>query len=229
MATSQNGWSVIPVGQDKNPFPDTNVIPIPGIRSGEVATVLHYVGQQFNNRVEKLVNGWCWGFANKLISASNVTSNHASGTAIDLNAPNHPQYKKGTFSNKQVDEIHKILAECDGVIAWGGDYSAARVDEMHFEINKGQAEVAALARKLSKSDSKENIEMVTMHGLEVIHRFRLGEPVSQYSIDHRLNKMTFDEADADVCKMAADRLSKQAEAVKEARELLNSHLPISLR
>lgn len=149
MAVSQNGWSVISSTQlNRSAFPGTSVVPVPGVRAGDVATVLHYVGTQFNNRVEALVNPGCWGYANRTISGSSDISNHASGTAIDLNAPRHPLGKRGTFSSAQVARIREILRECDGVIRWGGDYSS-RADEMHFEIVGNATQVANTARKLT--------------------------------------------------------------------------------
>lgn len=146
MATSQNGWSLISSTQlNKNPFPGTNVVPLPGIRKDrDVVTILHYVGTQFNNRVERLENIGCWGYSRRYIGGTKTWSNHASGTAIDLNAPRHPMGKTGTFSPAQVSEIKKILKECSGVVRWGGEYR----DEMHFEINASASAVAKAAAKL---------------------------------------------------------------------------------
>ncbi len=155
MAISQNGWAVISsTNLNREPFPGTTVVPVPGLRSGDVATVLHYVGTQFNSRVEKLVAGWCWGFANRTVVDSLDTSNHASGTAIDLNAPNHPIGKSGTFTPQQVQKIHEILRECDGVVRWGGLY-VGRKDEMHFEIIGNADQVASVANKLKGEDMFE--------------------------------------------------------------------------
>lgn len=81
-----------------------------------------------------------------LATASDV-SNHSSGTAIDLNAPDHPLGAANTFSTAKVTAIRKILAFCDGVVRWGGDY-ANRKDEMHFEIVKDASATAALAAKI---------------------------------------------------------------------------------
>lgn len=148
MATSQNGWSVITSKDlDTSAFPETKIVPVPGVRKGDVATVLHYVGTKFDSGVEKLVNPGCWGYFNRPIRGSTVTSNHASGTAIDLNAPKHPLGASGTFSATQKAAIRKILNYCDGVVRWGGDYSA-RKDEMHFEIIGNATQVANLAKKI---------------------------------------------------------------------------------
>jgi len=151
VAKSQNGWSAgTPAqigGLDTGAVPGTNVKLPQGVRKGDVATVLLYVAAQFHKTVEPLHAGWCWGYFYKHIEGSTSLSNHASGTAIDLNAPNHPMGAHGTFTAAKVTAIRKILAYCEGVVRWGGDYSG-RKDEMHFEIVKGAAEVTRIAKKI---------------------------------------------------------------------------------
>jgi hypothetical protein len=173
MATSANGWTIISSTQlDRNSFPGTSIVPIPGIRKGDVATVLHYIGTQFNKNVEKLVNPGCWGYANRVIVGFVVRSNHASGTAIDLNAPKHPQFRKGTFSELQVREIRKILAFCDGVVRWGGDYGLLRKDEMHWEIVGTPAKVKLLANKIH---NQGDIEMPNAKNVNDFFQVYLGK------------------------------------------------------
>ena len=148
MARSVNGWTVISSSQlNRNPFPATKIAPIPGVLKGDVATVLHYVGYQFNKKVEKLYNPGCWGYAYKKLGTISW-SNHASGTAIDLNAPSHPWKKKGTFNTKQRLEIRKILNFLESAVTWGGDWSIAYVDEMHFEIKGSSAKIKKIANKI---------------------------------------------------------------------------------
>ncbi|MGL5851530.1 MAG: peptidoglycan-binding protein [Phycicoccus sp.] len=152
-ATSQNGW---PAGTGSQiPLVGLTVdgVTFPaGVRSGDVAAVLGYVARRVDAEVESLVSGWCWGHAYRAISGSNTYSNHASGTAIDVNAPRHPLGSSNTFTSAQQARIRAILAECDGVIRWGGDYTR-RKDDMHFEINvrPGDARLPALARRVGGS------------------------------------------------------------------------------
>lgn len=143
MATSQNGWSVYPSA------PSATIPWITGrIRPGDVATVFDYLGKRFNAEVEPIRKDWSWGWAYRAIrGASSGYSNHASGTAVDFNAPAHGLGVRGTFSAKQVTAIHTILKDLDGVIRWGGDYEN-RVDSMHFEVNANAAAVARVAAKI---------------------------------------------------------------------------------
>ncbi|MFC7489112.1 MULTISPECIES: peptidoglycan-binding protein [unclassified Knoellia] len=150
-ATSQNGWpassspsaiGITALSVSGHSFPA-------GVRGGQVHTILGYVAQRFNNEVEALVTPGCWGYNYREISGSTSLSNHASGTAIDCNAPRHPLGASGTFSSTQVSRIRSILTYCNGVVRWGGDYSS-RKDEMHFEINvaPGDSRIAPLVSKI---------------------------------------------------------------------------------
>jgi D-alanyl-D-alanine carboxypeptidase-like protein len=148
MATSQNGWPVDFSGDRQDHSPIAAGVTAPqGVRRGDVATVLHYVARRFDSEVERLRQGWCWGWYVRRIAGSNTYSNHASGTAIDLNAPDHPAGSTGTFTRTQRTAIGRILDACDGVVRWGGQFTG-RKDEMHFEINRGVGAVAALADKI---------------------------------------------------------------------------------
>lgn len=151
MSTSQNGWSVDLTGALQDRSEVAGVAFPNGVRKGDVATVLFYVARRFHAEVEPLHPGWCWGWYVKTIEGTSAISNHASGTAIDLNAPAHPMGRRGSFSSAKVTAIHRILADCDGVVRWGGDYTG-RPDEMHFEINAGAAAVAKLAAKIGTTE-----------------------------------------------------------------------------
>lgn len=129
------------------------------LRAGDVSVVLLWVANQWHERVEPLKWPGNWGFAERLIRGSTATlSNHASGTALDLNAPQHglgtPAAR--SFSSAQIDTIHAILDELDGVVRWGGDYdnparggrAGSRPDPMHLEINAGASAVKAVADRI---------------------------------------------------------------------------------
>lgn len=148
VAVSQNGWVLNPARSSRKvPGADLSLTVV----DGPGGDVLMYVAEQFNKRVEPLVGGVFddWSYAYRPIGNSSFMSNHASATALDLNATRHPQGVRGTFTPSQVREIRAILAECSGVVRWGGDYAApAKVDEMHFELNAPPAAVSAAATKL---------------------------------------------------------------------------------
>lgn len=149
---SQNGWpaSPDPAAIGVEPLTVAGVAVGDGLRRGDVATVLGHVLTRLHDRVESLVPGQCWGYKYRPVVGGVELSNHASGTAVDVNAPRHPLGVRGTFDAVQVDELHRVLDEVDHVVRWGGDY-VGRVDEMHFEINADEAAVAAVAARLERA------------------------------------------------------------------------------
>lgn len=148
MATSQNGYPSNNRSLIHNPtVPGTGITFPGGIRKGAVTTVMLYVAVQWHRRIEPLTPGWNWGYAERSIRGSSQTSNHASGTATDHNAPKHGLGVHGTFSAKQRVELQKIAREVDNVVRFGEFYSG-RVDGMHAEINAPLAAVERVAARL---------------------------------------------------------------------------------
>jgi uncharacterized protein YukE len=152
---SQNGWPV-------NPPLVTRTIPGTNVRvrvaDGPAGDVLMHVLGQVSSRVEDVsLNSDRgehddWGYANRNVRGAESISNHASGTAVDVNATRHVLGERGTFTPEQTQEIRTILREVDNVVRWGGDYRG-RADEMHFEIVGSQAEVAAVAARLRNAQN----------------------------------------------------------------------------
>lgn len=152
MALAQNGWAASANKRDIDVDPNFAVAGVKfpgGVKAGDVSTVLRYVAEQFHAHVEPLRDGWCWGYAYRDIRGSTGLSNHSAACAIDVNAPNHPLGKRGTFNAAQVARIRLIVQACGGVVAWGGEWS--RPDEMHFEIVGSAAAVAAVADRIRRT------------------------------------------------------------------------------
>lgn len=123
------------------------------LRKGAVSVVLLHWARWFDKNIEPLKAKECGGYNPRKISGSNVDSNHASGTAEDLNWNSHGMGKKNTFSAADQKKIRKQLEFYEGVIRWGGDYKSTP-DDMHFEINKSLSEVERIAEKIKQSEAK---------------------------------------------------------------------------
>jgi uncharacterized protein YukE len=147
---SQNGWPVNPP-RGARTIPGTNVRV--NVADGDAGDVLMHVLGQVNTRVEDIsMNSTAgeaddWGYAERNVRGSGEISNHASATAVDMNATRHVLGATNTFTPEQSTEIRRILTEVDNVVRWGGDYTGRR-DEMHFEINGTQEQVRAVAERL---------------------------------------------------------------------------------
>jgi hypothetical protein len=153
VSKSQNGWPVVAKSAcDLEPLIRNVVVPN-GVLAGDVAVVFRWLAGRYDATVERLVPGTCWGWFVKTIEGGDSISNHASATAIDLNADQHPMgvMTKSTFSDAQIKACHAIVTAAGGVLRWGGDY-AGRPDSMHWEINASAAAVKAFAAKLRKQD-----------------------------------------------------------------------------
>ena len=149
---SQNGWTASKVRADIG----IESFPIPATKmklacAKSVAPLLVGFAAEFHELIEPIDEGGLddWGYAFRDVrGVPGKLSNHASGTAIDLNSKLHPLGKAGTFPLAKVPMI-RALAKKYG-LKWGGDFR--RPDEMHFEIALSEAKVAALIGSLNKGD-----------------------------------------------------------------------------
>ncbi len=164
MARSQNGWTVLEQAPPSVTVPGTDVRLT--IRPGDVATVLTEVARRFHAEVEEIDSGirddWGWAYR-PIRGQESGFSNHASGTAIDLNATQHPRGVRNTFTAREERAVREILADLRDprtgrrVVRWGEDYSTT-VDGMHFEIDADAAAVARVAN-LMKQKGLEDDDM----------------------------------------------------------------------
>lgn len=159
MSVSQNGWPVIELGTDER----LAIIPkIAGrVRKGDVEYIFKRLVKEFDARVEDVDSGKDdWGFANRNATGSSEKSDHASGTAIDVNATKHPIGVSDTFSTKQIAEIRKIVKELKGAVVWGGEWS--RPDDMHFSIAVTETELAKIVKKLKNAEKPKPVSNPTI-------------------------------------------------------------------
>lgn len=187
MPLSQNGWAVV------SSAALTVLSWVTGrVRPGDVWVVFDYLCRRFNAEVETIIPAASWGYALRDVRGSTDTSNHASGTAIDLNAPKHVLGRRGTFTTAQVAAIRRILADLDGVIRWGGDYTG-RPDEMHFEVNASASRLAAVAARI-RAGATAVSNPVAHTGTDI--PTPAGSPLEPLTPEDPLMPLTDAEADA---------------------------------
>ncbi len=119
------------------------------LRPDDCGWLLNHFATRFDKKVENLNPTDCHGFSRRTISGTNEWSNHASGTAVDLNATQHKHGVEGTFTNSEESNLRELLKNYDGVLKWGGDYRSL-VDEMHVEIDKPYDFVKLVAGRLRR-------------------------------------------------------------------------------
>jgi hypothetical protein len=164
MATSQNGYVVLDE-DTTGPPPRLRSWVIPGadrkllLRDGSVGFLLVHLATWFNGVIESIDSGVDdWGWSPRKISGTDEWSNHASGTAVDLNATQHPMgvSTAKTFSQLEISRIHRRLEFYSDCIGWGGDYRS-RPDAMHFEIIASLGPVVRRAKTLTGSGRGKQI------------------------------------------------------------------------
>jgi hypothetical protein len=152
---SVNGWPVISKGDESK----LELVQIPGVpmalrAAPGAANPLAAMVQWWHNHVEPVQ--LLWSYSLRQIHGTNKWSNHASGTAIDINGCwreegkplasgcSHP-YKEATVPERLKPAI-RAKAKALGLV-WGGDWSPGKLDEMHFEVGMDPARFQAFWEK----------------------------------------------------------------------------------
>jgi hypothetical protein len=129
------------------------------IRQGSPLTILSAWLAYYHRNIAPITSPvWGWSSDNDV-----DTSNHLSGTAIDINAPQWP-WGTRTMPAHLKDKIRHGLQLFEGTVFWGADWS--RPDEMHFQMNfrEGESHNALFSDKLLSGylglyNHDEDIEM----------------------------------------------------------------------
>jgi hypothetical protein len=142
--TSQNGWPVVS---------DVPAIVIEGsglavgVLPGEVATVLGHCARRFCyelGRVDAIT-----GHTAVREVATPYESNHLSGTAIAIRPSSYPVGITGGFFTRELAVIRDVLAECEGVVRWGGDLRPAKESHFQIDVPPGDTRLAAVTAKIA--------------------------------------------------------------------------------
>lgn len=137
---SLNGWPVIHSRADKRL--KTGTIPGTKIRitaQRDVLPVLLAVAAEVHTRVKSLVENNSegqdeGGYTYRAAGISSGWSDHASGTAVDLNWRTWPMFKNA-MTLKQRAACKLIERDFSPIIEWGGNWK--RLDQMHWGVRKG--------------------------------------------------------------------------------------------
>lgn len=152
MATSANGWPALPDGSDRlyvwvipTKHGDVRI----RLRNGSAGFLLAHMilwwAEVLEPVVGKVLDDWGWAYRVIRGQVSGL-SNHASGTAADINATKYPL---GTdrMTRLMKARIRLRLQLYRGCIRWGGNYRT-RLDQMHIEIDRDLAACEKRARRL---------------------------------------------------------------------------------
>jgi hypothetical protein len=176
MATSQNGWPALEQDSRKLytwAIPTKAGVVAIRMRNGSAGFLLALWVMWYANHIEpvvgKVLDDWGWNWR-PIRGEVTGLSNHASGTAVDVNATKHPLGRVGTLSFLIV--VHaahgvrkmtalariktRLAVHFRGTIRAGACYHG-RKDEMHYEINVPLAKAEKVARKLMKTPAGKRL------------------------------------------------------------------------
>ena len=158
--TSYNGWPAITRANDPRL---TVITPVRGrsfrVRAGDVAAIFGWLIRRYHREVEPIDVGQLddWSYNYRAVREGASLSNHASGTAVDLNATKHPfqTTSSRSMTAAQIAACRRLVADSvvDGkpVLRWLEGH-----DPMHWEITRWSAggdttRVAKLAARIRSS------------------------------------------------------------------------------
>lgn len=140
VATTQNLWQALP--GDSKKLHIWNIPTKHGnvrikMRNGSVGFILAWCVLRWAELLEpvkgKILDDW--GYAYRPVrGATSGLSNHASGTAVDVNATRWPLGTRNMSAWKRA-RVALVIRPVRGVVTWGGVWR--RPDQMHLEITKG--------------------------------------------------------------------------------------------
>ena len=141
---SENGWRMC--NRDECEIvniKDLFLVDTAPLRKGAPLTILGAWLKWYDLNVEE-IGSQVWGWSN---TNDVSTSNHLSGTALDVNAPKYP-WGQRVMPAARKNKIREGLNLFEGTVFWGADWT--RADEMHYQMTfrEGDARNEAFAAKL---------------------------------------------------------------------------------
>lgn len=133
LTKSENGWPMVDNGS-------CTWVKIPGapvtleIQNGTPLWVMRAFAADFHAYIEPLrdADSACFTWTNSVPS-----SNHLSGTAMDLNWNTHRfQIDRDGFDDEKYARLRALLDWYEGFIFWGNDWQSPK-DAMHFQMGYG--------------------------------------------------------------------------------------------
>lgn len=125
------------------------------LAAGAPAAILVHVARRLHYELDQLRPGDIVGVPASTTVTEDYESNGLSGTAVTFRARAYPLGVAGGFYPAELVLIRDILAELDGVVAWGGDFR--RPKEAHFQIAHGPGHPAlrlAASRVLDRTGAR---------------------------------------------------------------------------
>lgn len=147
---SANGWPILAQARAKR-IQGSNLRV--AVAPGAAGTVLLHVARRFHYEISRLrpdAPAEITGHTDNRTVAQPYESNHLSGTAIAIRPGTYPLGVPDGFFPHELTVIRDILAECQGVVRWGGDEPTPKESHFQIDVAPGDHTLRALAKKINK-------------------------------------------------------------------------------
>ncbi|MDQ0907929.1 hypothetical protein QFZ22_003914 [Streptomyces canus] len=145
---SANGWPILD-HTTKYRVEGTDVEV--SLAKGDTATVLLHVARRFAYEIDMLRAGDVHGHTADRSIAAPFESNYLSGTALAIRPLHYPlgaDVKNTGMSETEEIVVADILADCEGVVVWGGDLKPVKQSHFHVSVKPGDPRVKRLAARI---------------------------------------------------------------------------------
>jgi hypothetical protein len=122
---------------------------------GEPATILLHVLRRFHYELAELKAGESKIIGYLPLGATGLSSpdsNHASGTAVAIRPDWYPAGLRDNFFAHQLVILRDVLADCEGVVRWGGDDEQPNESRFAIDVPPGDARLHRVAAKIRAWD-----------------------------------------------------------------------------
>ncbi|MEU0071299.1 hypothetical protein ABZ027_17390 [Streptomyces sp. NPDC006332] len=116
-----------------------------------MATVLVHVARRFAYEIGMLRAGDLRGHTTDRTVAASFESNCLSGTAMVIRPMHYPlgaDVENTGMSETERIVVADILADCEGLVAWGGDLKPVKQSHFHIDVKPGDPRLKRLAARI---------------------------------------------------------------------------------
>ena len=142
---SANGWPIVDaVTPRRANGSDAHLATV----DGDVADILEHVVRRFSYEIDALRDAEVTGHVTDRVVQQDYESNYLSGTAIAIRPLFYPVGAAGGLFPNELVVVRDILADCRGVVRWGGDEKVPKESHFQIDLSSGYPKVAEAAERI---------------------------------------------------------------------------------
>jgi hypothetical protein len=147
---SANGWPVLDSFEAVTVEGSGVTVPLAG---GVATTILTHLARRYHYEIDTLRDGELHGGTTDRSVQVAEQSNYLSGTALGIRPGSYPVGQRGNLFPNELAVIEDMLAECEGVVRWGGDLPVPMEGHFQIDLPPTDARVRRLAERFGYIDT----------------------------------------------------------------------------